>query len=110
MVAETIAVAVKPRSTRAGVVVGEDGEVVVRVHAAAVEGQANKECIEALAAAVGVPKSAVRIVRGAKSRSKVVVVEGMSAAQVRERLGRRQAEGDTPAEGALGRGKGKGER
>jgi uncharacterized protein len=86
MASELIAVAVKPRSTRAGVVLAPDGSIVVRVHAPAAEGAANKELLETFAQAVGVPKSAVRLVRGDKSRSKQLTVERLSREEVLARV------------------------
>ncbi len=83
---EAIAIAVKPRSTRAGVTVGADGGITVRVHAPAAEGAANRECIAVFAEAVGVPKSAVQIVRGEKSRTKQLAIAGLSAEEVKRRL------------------------
>lgn len=78
----------KPRSSRAGVELAGDGGIVVRVHAPAAEGAANRECVETLAGALGVSKSAVTIVRGARSRGKRVAVAHLTAAEVRDRLQR----------------------
>jgi uncharacterized protein (TIGR00251 family) len=61
---------------------------MVRVHAPASEGAANRECVALLAKALRVAKSRVRIVRGERSRSKQIGVDGMSAQEVRERLAR----------------------
>jgi uncharacterized protein (TIGR00251 family) len=83
-----IAVTVKPRSTRAGVTVGAEGEITVRVHARAAEGAANRECLAVFAGAVGVAKSAVQIVRGEKSRRKQLVVAGLTGEEIRRRLQR----------------------
>jgi len=88
---ELVAVNVKPRSAHAGVELADDGRIVVRVHAPAVEGAANRECVETLAAALGVPKSSVTIVRGEKSRAKQIAVTHLTAAEVRERLPRSEA-------------------
>jgi uncharacterized protein (TIGR00251 family) len=90
---ETIPITVKPRSTRAGVTVGAEGEITVRVHAPAAEGAANRECIAVLAGAIGVARSAVQIVRGEKSRRKQLAVAGLSAEEVRMRLRRAAEEG-----------------
>jgi len=93
---QVISVRVRPRSSRASVAVGSDGGLVVRVHAPAAEGAANRECLALLAQALGVAKSRVRIIRGQKSRSKHIVVDGLSVAQARARLERR-AGGDGQA-------------
>jgi len=80
------AVHVQTRSSRAGVN-GLHGEALkVCVHAAPVDGAANAAVVAVLAAALGVAKSAVRIVGGARSRLKVVEVSGLGAAEVRRRL------------------------
>lgn len=68
---------VKPRA-RAVRVGGTwaDGSLVVEVRAAAVDGKANAAVVAALAAAFDVGRSAVTIVTGARSRTKLVAVEG----------------------------------
>jgi uncharacterized protein (TIGR00251 family) len=85
---ELLVVNVKPRAAHAGVEVAKDGRVVVRVHAPAAEGAANRECLATLAAALGVPKTSLEIVRGEKSRAKQIAVAHLTAAEVRERLPR----------------------
>jgi uncharacterized protein YggU (UPF0235/DUF167 family) len=50
--------------------------LVVAVAARAVEGQATKAVLLAVATAFGVRRSAVTLVRGATSRDKVVDIEG----------------------------------
>jgi uncharacterized protein (TIGR00251 family) len=84
--AEHISIRVKPRSSRSGVTLGQDGLLVVSVHAPATEGAANREMIEVLAAALGVSRSAVSIVRGQRSRSKLVAVADLTAAEAYARL------------------------
>jgi uncharacterized protein len=69
-------VLVRPRSSHAGVGGSHDGALVVRVHEPAVDGRANRAVVEALAAALGVPRRTVRVVSGATSRRKVVDVDG----------------------------------
>jgi uncharacterized protein (TIGR00251 family) len=81
------AVRVQPRSSRAGVDGMHGGALRVRVHASPVENAANEAVVKVLANALGVAKSAVAIVSGARSRSKVVDVSGLRAAEVRLRLG-----------------------
>jgi len=66
-------VKVKPNSKRSKVV--EEGDtLVVWVKAPAREGRANDELLDVLADYLNVPKSSLRIVRGMRSRSKIVSV------------------------------------
>lgn len=83
---DLIAIRVRPRSSRSGLEKGSDGGIVVRVHAAAREGAANRECQVVLAKALGVSKSSVRIIRGEKGRGKQIAVAGLSAAEARALL------------------------
>lgn len=71
----------------------EEGEIVVRVHAAAAEGAANRELVEVLARALAVGKSAVRIIRGEKARTKQVMVEGLEASEAVARIRGEMGEG-----------------
>ena len=69
-----VKVRVKPGSKRVKVErVGDT--LVVSVRSPAREGKANAELTEVLAEYYGVPKSRVRIVRGHRSRDKVVEIE-----------------------------------
>lgn len=54
-----------------------DGVLKVRVAAAAVEGAANTALIQLLAGELRVARRDVRIVAGATSRQKLVVVDGL---------------------------------
>lgn len=80
-------VRVQPRASRAGVDGVHGDALKVRVTAPPVEGAANEAVVEVLAAALGVPRRAVRIVAGASSRAKVVEVDGVSAEAVRALAG-----------------------
>jgi uncharacterized protein len=66
---------------------GEPPTLIVRVRAAAHAGEANAACREVLAEAFGVPRQAVTIVAGAKSRSKTVEVVGADATRLAALLG-----------------------
>lgn len=88
-----ISIRVKPRSSHAGIQLGSDEGTVVRVHAPAVGGAANRECLAVLAGALGVPRSALRIVRGERGREKVIAAEGMTPAEAQARLRRAAEEG-----------------
>lgn len=73
-----IPVRVAPRASKEGLSVetGPDGAPVVRLRVSAppVDGAANAAVIAALAKALGLPKSALAIVRGARGRDKLVRV------------------------------------
>ena len=80
-------VRVQPRASRAAVAGWrEDGTLTVRVTAPPVEGRANAAVGALLAAALGVPASAVRVVHGELGRDKLVRVTGLTPAQIRRRL------------------------
>ena len=65
---------------RVGGEYGDPPELVVAVGAQAVDGAANTAVIKVLAQAFGVPRSAVELVQGATSRTKIVAVVGDSKA------------------------------
>jgi uncharacterized protein YggU (UPF0235/DUF167 family) len=75
---------VRPRSHR-GVEVAE-GRLVIRVAAAPVGGKATDEARRALAEALRVSPSRVTLVTGARSRTKLFLVSGLSAESVSARL------------------------
>ena len=69
-------------------IVGFEGDVLrLRVTTPPVEGQANEAVIELLARTLGMPMNALVLERGRRGRQKVIDVDGLSEAQVRERLG-----------------------
>lgn len=65
-------IAVQPRASRAAIEGAHGDALKVRLTAPPVDGAANKQCVELLAKALGVPKSKVMIVSGAGSRRKRV--------------------------------------
>lgn len=72
-----LSVVVTPKSGRDEVVGWKDSELHVRVTAAPEGGKANAAVCKVVAKALGVPKSAVRVVRGDASRHKSLEIEGM---------------------------------
>ena len=58
----------------------------VRVRARPIEGEANDALIKLIAKALRVPKSAVAIQRGGQSRTKILVIEGLSEDEAKSRL------------------------
>ncbi len=63
---------VQPKAKKVGVEKIGDDTYKVRVHAAPDKGAANKEVIVSLADYFNVPPSMVKIVRGEKSRTKLI--------------------------------------
>ena len=79
-------VRVIPRASRSGLAGVRDGALLLRLHAPPVEGAANAEVVDLLATLLGVPRRAVTIVTGGRSRLKRVRIEGVSAEFVNSRL------------------------
>jgi len=79
----TFEVRVAPRASRDRVLGVHEGVLKVALTAAPVDGAANEALRKLLARALGVPKSDVEIVRGARARNKLLRVQGVSARDVR---------------------------
>ncbi len=77
---------VQPRASRNEVVGPHNGALKVKLTAPPVDGAANKMCIAFLAKALGVPKSAVKIIAGQTSRSKTVLVRGEANHDLRKAI------------------------
>jgi uncharacterized protein (TIGR00251 family) len=76
----SLKVRLRPRG-RADELIGiEDGVLLARVTAPPVEGKANRALCRLIAKRVGVAPSRVSVVRGQKSRDKLVRVEGVGDA------------------------------
>lgn len=77
----------QPRSSRAGLdgVVGD--ALKVRIRAAPVDGKANKELVETLSAAFGLPKARVVLTGGETSKTKRILLVGLTAATVKSVFG-----------------------
>ena len=83
----TLALKVIPNASR-DEVVGWLGEMLkVKVRAPALDGRANTALAGFLADQLGLPRRAVVLLRGDKSRQKVVQVSGLSLEELRHRLG-----------------------
>jgi uncharacterized protein (TIGR00251 family) len=78
---------VKPNAKSASVSI-QHGQVNVRVKAPAIEGKANEACRKALAKALGLAPSAVKLVRGAHSRVKIFALTSMTSAELAVKLAR----------------------
>lgn len=67
---------VVPGSARPGLAGLHGGRLRVRLRARAREGAANRELVSVLAAALGVPRAKVELVRGATARRKTLRIDG----------------------------------
>ena len=73
-----------PRAGRDEIGGLRDGALQVRVTAPPVDGKANEALRRLIAKRAGVPKSRVTIVRGERSRRKLVAIEGTDLADARD--------------------------
>lgn len=88
-----IEVRLQPRGSRDELLGWRDGILRAKVSAPPVDGRANQSLCRLIAKHVGVPPSRVSVVRGDKSRDKVVRVEGLETAQLRRTLASDRKEG-----------------
>ena len=84
---------VTPRASRNAIEGEYQGALRVRLTAPPVEDRANEALCRLLAERLNVPVSAVRIVAGARSRTKRVAISGISRAQISALLSTAQKEG-----------------
>ena len=68
-----VTVRVTPKATR-NEITEKDGTLHVRLAAPATDGRANAALMAALAGHYGVPKANIRILRGHRSRDKIVAI------------------------------------
>jgi hypothetical protein len=80
-------VRVTPRAGRDEAGRFENGVLAIKLRATPVDGAANASLIEFLARELGVAKTCVTIVRGQRSRQKLIEIEGLEYDQVIARLG-----------------------
>jgi uncharacterized protein (TIGR00251 family) len=79
-------VRVKPRASKSRILGIRDGALEVAIAAPPVDGAANAELVLLLALAVGRGKSAIEIVSGEGSRSKLVSIVGFTPAELAAKL------------------------
>jgi len=77
-----LSIRVQPRSSRSGVEGLLGDALKVRLHSAPVDGKANQELIETLADAFDLAKSAVRFKGGETSKTKRLLLTGVSVEDV----------------------------
>jgi uncharacterized protein (TIGR00251 family) len=83
----TFAVKVHPRAKK-NAITGEVGDALkLALTAPPADGKANEACIDFFAKLLNLPRSSVTIAAGQASRNKAIRVAGLTAQQVRDRLG-----------------------
>jgi uncharacterized protein len=73
----TFSVYVQPRASKAAIVGCHDNALKIKLTAPPVGGAANKQCIQILAKALGLPKSAVTIDSGQTGRLKQISLKSI---------------------------------
>lgn len=81
-----IRVRVKPRASKSRILPVREGILEVALAAAPVDGEANFELIRTLAYTLGCGKSAIEIVTGSGSRSKLVAIVGYTLEELLAKL------------------------
>ncbi|HEY2436162.1 MAG TPA: DUF167 domain-containing protein [Solirubrobacteraceae bacterium] len=81
-----IVVRVQPSASRNELVGLRDGVLLARVSAPALEGRANRALCRLIAKRLGVAPSRVVVVRGQRSREKLVEIEGVEEATAKDAL------------------------
>jgi len=82
----TIRVHVVPNAKIDKVVGEHAGAIKIRLRAPAVAGKANAALVDFLAKRLKVPKLTIVLLRGHKSRDKLVRIDGLSEEELRRRL------------------------
>jgi len=86
----TLSLRVQPRASR-NAVVGWSGDTLnIRLAAPPVEGAANAACLKFLADLLDIPSAQLAILRGERSRQKVVRITGLTQEEVHARFSRKQ--------------------
>jgi uncharacterized protein YggU (UPF0235/DUF167 family) len=82
-----LTIRLQSRARRNAIVDERDGVLRVCVAAAPVDGLANAALCKLIAKRAGVPRTRVSILHGERSREKVLRVQGISLADLRDALG-----------------------
>jgi uncharacterized protein len=82
----TILVHIVPNAKMDGVVGEHGGAIKIKLRAPAIEGKANAALIRFLAEQLKLPRNAIALQRGKKSRDKLIRIDGITAEDVRRRM------------------------
>ena len=78
---------VYPKSSRNTVSWSDEQGLKIRVTAAPEDNKANDAMLKLLADRLGIPRSSVRILRGRRTRNKIVQLEGLAKEDLPRRIG-----------------------
>ena len=67
-------VSVKPNSKENSVIVQGDGQILIRTTARAHDNEANESVVKLLSKHFKIPKTSIKILRGAKTRTKIIEI------------------------------------
>jgi uncharacterized protein (TIGR00251 family) len=81
-----ISLKVQPRASRNEIAGPIGKELKIKVTAPPVDAAANEAVLELLAEILGCARNQIELLRGATSRHKQILVRGMTAAQIAEKL------------------------
>lgn len=82
-----LTVHLQPRAKRNAIIDERNGVLRVSITAPPVEGQANAALCKLLAKRAGIAQGRVSVIRGERSRTKIVRIEGMESSELRCALG-----------------------
>ena len=83
----TVRVHVKPKASRSRILGEREGALQVSLAATPADGEANAELIRVLSRQLRVPRSSIDLVSGRTARTKLISVQGVSMAELKQRLG-----------------------
>ena len=83
-----LSIRLQPRASKNEIGKALGNELKVKVTAPPVDSAANEALVRLLAEELDCPRGSVQLARGQISRHKLVVIQGLSASEVLERLGR----------------------
>lgn len=81
-----ISVRLKPGSKRDSIEIRDDRSVAISITSRPVEGKANEHLITLLSKTLHVSKSSCSIIRGSKSRNKVIAIKGFDREEIIDKL------------------------
>ncbi len=82
----TLKVRVQPGASRDEIIGVVEGALRIRLTSPPVEGAANKQCIRFLSKKLRIAQSRISILRGERSREKILRVTGLTSGEIRDRL------------------------